>query len=237
VDGDNADWAGHNAIMQDDIGDALVPLYDIQDVRAFHDDQFMYVLVELTEPPKPEVRLTLGFENTSDGVVDVMVASTTGGTVLIGGKDNPLITVPDGKMAVGAAIEVRLPLRVMGDSALLMSACLADRRSAVASPSIDCAVQLPVAIPVATTVSPVDTWDDGPHVIVDTLQAGVNVRAAPTTGSRVIANAYNGQALSPIGRTALNDWIQVQNGAYTGWMAAFLLKPNIDIADLPIVTP
>ena len=86
VDGDNADWAGQRPIMQDDTGDALVPLYDIQDVRAFRDDQFMYVLVDLTTPPKPDVRLTLGFENTFDGIVDVMVASTTQQTMLISGE-------------------------------------------------------------------------------------------------------------------------------------------------------
>lgn len=237
VDGDSTDWAGQNPIMHDDTGDSLAPLYDIQDVRAFRDDQFVYVLVELADPPKPEVRLTLSFENTFDGVVDVIAASTMDETVLITDKGEPLNTVPDAKMALGTSIEVRLPLRVVGNGAQLMSACLADSRSALVSPPIDCAMQTPVVIPVANTIAPVDVGDDGPHAIVDTIQAFVNVRQGPGTNSGKIASAYNGQVFSLIGRTALGDWIQVQNATYTAWMADFLLKPNIDIDDLPIVTP
>jgi hypothetical protein len=236
VDGNNTDWADRNPVMQDDTGDALVPLYDIQDVRAFRDDRFMYVLVDLTEPPKSEVRLTLGFENTFDGVVDVTVVLTTGETLSIPSGGEPVV-VPDGTMAVGSAIEVRLALRIIGDGALIMNACLADSRTPLESPPIDCVGQTPVVIPVANTVSPFDTANDGPQAIVDTLQAGVNVRAEPSTDSEAITTAYDGQVFSVTGRTALGDWIQVQNAIYTGWMADFLLKPNISIGELPIVTP
>ena len=236
MDGSSTEWADRDAIMQDDTGDALVPLYDIQEVRAFRDDRFLYALVELTEPPKPDVRLTLEFENTFDGVVDATVILTPGETLLIT-RDGEPVVVPDGALAVGTAIEVRLPLRVIGDGALIMSACLADSRTSLESPPIDCAMQTPVVIPVADTVSPVDTWDDGPLALVDTLEAWVNVRAEPGTDTRVIATAYNGQVFSAIGRTALGDWIQVQNAVYTGWLADFLVQPNIDMGELPIVTP
>jgi hypothetical protein len=236
VDGNDTDWTGWNPIMQDDTGDALVPLYDIQDLRAFRDDRFLYGLVDLTDPPKPEVRLTLEFENTFDGVADVTVVMTSDETLLIPRGGEPVV-VPDGKMAVGTSIEVRLPVRIIGDGALMMSACLSDSRTALESPPIDCVGQTPIVIPVANTVSAADTLSDGPLAIVDTLQAGVNVRSEPNTDSEAITTAYNGQVFSVIGRTALGDWIQVQNAVYTGWMADFLLMANIDIGELPIVTP
>jgi hypothetical protein len=237
LDGNGSDWADRTEIIQDDTGDALVPRYDIQSLHMFRDDRFFYALVELTGPPSPDVRLTMGFENTYDGMIDVTVALTPDQAWLLdpqGGEPRPIL---DADMAVGAAIEVRLPVRIAGEGALAGTVCLADSRTPLSSPPIDCAMPVPAVIPVANTVSPVDTWYAGPQAIVDTLEAGVNVRSVPGTDTRVLATAYNGQVFAAIGRTALGDWIQVQNAAYTGWLASFLVKTNIDIGELPIVTP
>jgi hypothetical protein len=236
LDGNGADWVDKNEIIQDDRGDALVPRYDIQGVRAFRDDRFLYALVELPEPPNPDVRLTVGFENTLDGAIDVTLAMTTDEVLLLNGDNEPVV-VADAAMAVGSAIEVRLPLRLMGEGALIGNVCLSDSRTPLSSSSIDCTMQIPVIVPVSGTESPVDTWSAGPRAIVTTLQAGVNLRATPGTDAPVIATAYNGQVFAAIGRTALGDWIQVQNAVYTGWLADFLVKANIDIGELPIVTP
>jgi hypothetical protein len=235
LDGSNADWPSGTEILPDDSDDALVPRYDMERVHAFRDDRYLYMLVELSYTPNPDVRLTLGFENTFDGVIDVTLAITREGAQIITTEGNE--SVLDTTLAVGEFIEVRVPLRLVGEGALIGKVCLSDSRTPPDSPPIDCATQIPVVVPVTGTLSPVDTWVNGPRVIVDTLQAGINVRADPGENAQVIETAYNGQVFVPLGRTALGDWIQVQNAAYTGWVASFLLRPNIDIGELPIVTP
>ena len=70
--------------------------------------------VQLTEPPNPAVRLTLDFENTFDGVVDVTVAITSDAARLLSNAGGEPAPVSDANMVVGSVIEARLPLRLHG---------------------------------------------------------------------------------------------------------------------------
>lgn len=235
IDGSAAEWEAIQPVIEDAPGDALLPRYDIVSVRAFTDDSYLYLLVALTEPPKPDVRLTVGIENTFDGVLDVRVALTEHSAGALDAEQNT-VPIPDASMAVGDVIEVRLPLRVTGRGAMIGALCLADSRTAADSPPVDCTAETPVLIPTVNTQAPVDVYFAGPRAIVSTLQAGVNVRAAPSENAAVLAIVPNSSVFAATGRTASGDWIQVQTATYTGWLAEFLVKPNVAIEDLPVVS-
>lgn len=234
IDGSAAEWETVQPVIEDVSGDALLPRYDIVSVRAFTDDSYLYLLVELAEPPKPDVRLTVGIENTFDGVIDVQVALTEHSAIVLDDAQD-VVPILDASMVVGDVIEVQLPLRVAGRGAMIGSLCLADSRAAADSPPVVCAAETPVLIPTVNTQTPVDVYFAGPRVIVSTLQAGVNVRAAPSENAAVLAIVPNSRAFAATGRTEAGDWIQVQTATYTGWLAAFLVKPNVAIEDLPVV--
>ncbi len=234
IDGEVGDWDAIQPVAEDAIDDALMPRYDIASVRAFTDDSYLYLLLELSQPPNQDVRLTLGIENTFDGVFDVRVALTEDEAHVLEG-DALAAPIPDASMAVSDAIEVRLPLRVAGQGAMIGSLCLTDSRTAVSSPPVDCAADRPVLVPSVRTQAPVDVRGSGPRVIVSTLEAGVNVRAAPSTDAAVLDIVPNSRAFAATGRTESGEWVQVQSASYTGWLASFLVKPNVAIEELPVV--
>ena len=67
-------------------------------------------------------------------------------------------------------------------------------------------------------------------------RCGVYIRAAPGTEARITGTVYNGTTFAVLGRNADASWILVQNSNARGWMAAFLLTPNHDLALLPDVS-
>ncbi len=237
LDGQGSEWANVPDLITDDVQDALVDRYDIQTVRAFRDDSFMYLLVNLVEPPNPEVRLILGLENNYDAVTDVHLAITTEAVTLIA-EDGSQRVVPDAQMAVGTALEVRLPLRVTGVGATISELCVADSRTPLTTEPLDCIDQPPAVVPVAATEAPLEILSpDGPRMIVRTLEPTVNVRLQPNTDSGVIELVPNGKEFAVLGRDEAGDWILVQNARYEGWIATVLGSVNTDVMSLPVVQP
>ena len=142
IDGTDTDWMDGTEIMQDDLNDALIPGYDIQSLHAFRDDRFFYALIELTEPPNPNTRVTLHFERAFDGVTDLsVIISRDAIQAMQAGEEAETLT--GGSMAIDTAIEIRLPLRVIGDGALIGNACVSNSRTLLTSLPIDCAMLLP----------------------------------------------------------------------------------------------
>jgi hypothetical protein len=235
LDGAPDEWVDRGALFEDDKGDAPTPEYDIQTVRAFRDDSFLYALIETAAPPSPNTRLTLDLETNSDGVVDLSLMLTPDQASWHSATISST-AIPDGELVTGPLIEVRLPLRVVTEGAIMSHVCLTDSRTAEDTTPVDCTGETPGVVPVATTEAPVEVrFPPGPSAIVTTLQAGVNVRAETNAEADVVDLVPNGRLFAVSGRTALGNWIQVNNGAYTGWMADFLLDLNADLSDVPIV--
>jgi uncharacterized protein YraI len=77
-----------------------------------------------------------------------------------------------------------------------------------------------------------------PLVTVYSTQAeAVNLRAQPSTDSAVLDVLVNGRTLAAVGRTESSEWVQVQNAQVTGWLAAFVVRANVEIQTLPVVAP
>lgn len=237
LDGRAADWEGIPVLLPDDSADAFVTRYDIQGVRVFRDDLFLYVLVETDESPNPEMRMTLQFENNYDGVIDATVSVTHHEVVLLTGQGGET-PVPDAVLAIGDALELRLPLRAIGPGALIGGLCLADSRTPTSSIPIDCTAQPLQVIPQSSTLSPIPLrHPPGPRVLLVAPEGSANLRSGPGTDFEVLDLVYNGAMFVPLGRNEGGDWIQVQNALFTGWLVNFTIQTNVDPATLPVVPP
>lgn len=62
----------------------------------------------------------------------------------------------------------------------------------------------------------------------------VNIRAAPSLSSGPIAVLPAGEKVTAIGRNVTNNWIQVQYGTSTGWVAAWVTVYSGDTSLLPV---
>ena len=243
VDGSNSDWGDEippAVLDNDDESSTLFPEYDIQQVRTFQDDSYLYVLVETLAPPDPEtVSLTLGLDTNEDDETDTTLLATVDQVVRLGDNDTQAAVV-DGSMAVGQVLEARFPLRITGEGALVSELCLVDRSASPTANSRDCIMQVPIVVPSVATRAPFDSYfPPGPLVTVFTGVAAshVNLREGPGTDYRILATLDIGQVLRATGRNEAGDWIQVQNARYTGWLAESLTLPNGELLSLPVVAP
>jgi hypothetical protein len=237
LDGDSSDWGAIPVLLTDPPNDARVPRYDIQAVSAFRDDSFLYLLITTTEMPDPEARLTLAIVNNFGGVVDNVNLSITAKQVVVQKNDNPQASVPDARMVAGQTLEVRLPLRVIGEGPRIRQACLSNSRTSADTTPTDCVTQQPPAVVslVGTQAPDEIRFPDGPRAVVLTTQAGINVRSGPGTDWPVFRVVPNGTMYAATGRTANGDWIRVENAFYTGWLANFLAALNSPLSALPVV--
>ena len=59
--------------------------------------------------------------------------------------------------------------------------------------------------------------------------AGLNLRAKPNTGARVIRQIDDGTTVAGTGATATDDddrvWVEIRDGDDTGWVAEEFLRP------------
>jgi hypothetical protein len=241
IDGSGSDWGDETpppVLDEDEESSTPLPGYDIQQVRAFRDDSYLYVLIETGTAPDPEaVRLTLGLDTDGDGETDTTLLATANEVMLLGDEDTQSAVV-DGSMAVGEALEARLPLRVVGESPLISELCLSDSRTPPPADPLDCVAQRPINVPDVGTQAPHDSYfPPGPLVTVLTAAATgrINLRAGPGTEYPILATLGIGHVLRATGRNEAGDWIQIQNARYTGWLAEYVTIPNGDLATLPVV--
>jgi hypothetical protein len=236
VDGRSDDWDLTRPPLIDDSDDgAPIAEYDIQAAWAFRDNAYMYFLIETAQPPNPDARITVGLETTLDGVTDATLVGTTQQIVLNDAEDQP---VPDGLVGIDRVIEVRLPLRVTTEGALISSLCLADSRAAESTAPLDCTEQPPAVIPVSLDEAPFSfDLPDGPLVEMSAADASglVNLRTGPDTAYAVAAVVRNGDLFGAVGRTTAGDWLLIQNAAHSAWAAIYVVTPNFDIMALPVV--
>jgi len=236
LDGSGSDWETMSPLLTD-AHDALIPRYDVLAVRAFRDDSFLYLLIETAELPNPETRLTLALVNSEAGVVDRVALSVTARQVAVQKNDGPQEAVPDGGLAVGQALEVRLPLRIIGEAPRIGQVCLADSRTPADSAPIDCVEsQPPAAVPRVHTNAPdAVRFPEGPRAVVSTTQATINIRSKPGLNSPILRIVPNGTLYAATGATPTGDWIRVENASYSGWAAGFLVALNSPLSSLPVV--
>lgn len=238
IDGDRSDWEPLRLLVAtDEVDDTNIRPLDIQQAQAFRNDQFLYVLVETAVSAGLDAQVELNLDSDFDGIEDTLVVANTDGVAVRladgegGGSED---VIPDGALAIGDVIEVRVPLRVAGISSRIPELCLTSARDLAFPPPPDC-------IPGVIEIRELDEPDPNSLrfptqllVTVDTVEF-INLRAEPRVDSTILTTYPNGIVLAAVGRTDESDWIQVQNGRFLGWISSDLLAPNGDIELLPVI--
>ena len=230
VDGNADDWDVSQPSITDSL-DTFPTNYNLRAVRALKDDTYLYILAQTVTPPSTDIQVD--FQFTAAGTPLTITANTRQITIT-GQGDKPLL-IPDARLAVGNAVEIRLPLRLVGGLRNITNFCARPNADA-ATDQADC---IDDAIPVTqvNTLSPSDLhFPEGPVVVVTSVRSVV-LRDGPDILDNEITTFEGGKMLSAIGRTSDSDWIEIQTGAYTGWIFSSFVIANTDIDNLPIIQP
>lgn len=235
VDGDPVEWTPQQQIVAEDVGEAMVAEFDIAALYGFRDDSYMYFNIETATQPVPAAaRVVIGFENTFDGRTDVRLVLSHEGAMLMIGQDI-FVPVTDAALATGTTLEIRIPLRLVGEGALISELCLGDARTALTAQPADCLEQPPLLIPAANTIAPSPLmFAPGPRVTINTTGT-VNLREGPGTGYPILDMMVDGDIYAATGRNADGSWLQVQNARYSGWVSGEFAITNFDVESLPII--
>ena len=121
MDGNPSEWARYAVLLSDPQGDYLKPGFDIADVKAFANDQYLYVLVETHSSRGDYIQLDLEIETGGRSFVlsfhpeegtTAFMGEITAGFVSLG-------EVVGSNSAANVAVELRVPLSTFDDTSNL----------------------------------------------------------------------------------------------------------------------
>lgn len=233
IDGSPDDWDETLPITVHEDSNVNVWSLRIDQVRAFRSESFLYILIETAAEPDSDAQLELQLDSRGGGVADVTVIAGASGVYLYA-DDGTLTPIPEARMAIGSAIEVRLPLRITGISSRLPRICLTTTRPLAFPTPPDC-TQTPATIVNTGLFDPSDLHLP-PGVLASVITNDVaNLRTGPGTNFSVLTSFRQGRVVSVIGRNAAGDWFRVQTARYDGWMNETVLVISGDPLALPVL--
>lgn len=233
IDGDSTDWTTSATPLINENSDTTVLSFAIAQTRAFRDQDYLYLLVDTRGTPNLNAQLEIQLDMDVDGTSDIEIIADAG-RVSVNSEDNLGQFVSDARFAIGASIELRLPLRVTGTSARITTVCLTSSVE-LAFPISDC-TDNPISVSISPTQAPADLLlSEGLIVSVNSSEM-VNLRAEPSTNAAVLDTIRIGSLMRATGRNEAGDWILVQSARHRGWIAAFLLIATGDLQSLPIIS-
>jgi hypothetical protein len=230
IDGASSEWANVPVVTASET-DARPPV--IQQVRAFRNDAYSYLLVETSEAAAGGTRLELTFSSFSQSRVHV---SAQGRRVAVIQPDGTETVIPDARAAAaGTAVEIRLPLRITGSRNLTLSDVCLFAEGNAAEPQ-GCFNTRVTVIGVEERDPASLRLSNNPIVTINPIATtAVNVRSGPNTTFSVVSSLKMGVTLAVTGRNEAGTWIKVETGAFSGWLLAVLGIVNTDVMTLPVV--
>jgi hypothetical protein len=226
LDGDGRDWPADVPLTTKDRTLAVPAAYNIRDVMAFHNDSYLYLLAQPFGTPSAATRVEITLSN---GLTVVVTPEMAFVNTPVGSQP-----VPDAALAVGQALELRLPLRLLGDDGTVTEICLFDNSSPAAPQRRDC---LSDGIEVAglDEREPFDLrFPAGPLATISSIR-DVMIHSLPDATSQPVALFRIGQVMSVVGRSPAGDWLMVRGAGYSGWVQTALVVLNTDPSSLPLV--
>lgn len=115
IDGDPSDWEGYPVLLEDPIGDGTGQV-DVKSIRAFTNDRFVYLLVEVAGEIGSYFQLDVDFNRGEDGWPDYMANAYPNNedfvphVARIENRQFNHFQNTTGEVAQGAAFELRIPL-------------------------------------------------------------------------------------------------------------------------------
>lgn len=232
VDGEGGDWPARGSLSASDPADDVPqPKLDLLRVSGYADNRYVYLLLETQAAPEANTRVTIPLASgPGGGAAEHVVASVNG--IVVEREGSASLPVMDAAIGIGAGIELRLPQRLF-DEALRITVCT---ESAADRATRDCLDQ-PFTVPYTALLAPFDWALVNQRLATVYANGGVFIRSGPGTNASVIGTVRNGTTFAVLSRNADASWIQVQNGNFSGWMAAFLLTSNNNLMLLPESAP
>jgi SH3-like domain-containing protein len=230
IDGQANDWERFVRPYTDAVGDSTGTV-DLQAVRAFMNDAYLYVLVEVSGDTRNIDLLLLDIVTNTEGVY------RTYEFALPRGRAGTLFEVTDtagtARDASGVvdyradSVELRIPLELLDSPmSLNLVAVRIEENTAAGLATTDELVEVIPAVVTRETEAPLDA---------EIVDYRVNLRAAPRTG-RVLRVLEPGTQLSLTGRTADGAWLYVRlPDAFAGWVSAAYVGTGVDIQTLPTI--
>jgi hypothetical protein len=224
LDGNADDWPAGLPEYVDIVFEVEPLRYDIYRTRLFHNDQFLYVHVEtLGALNDPAIQVELHLDTGEEPTV-ILLEDNAVWRLMETGRQR----VPDAAYAVGADIELRLPLRIAGPNPVISVVCLVKAELDVT----ECFREQMVSTQV-NTIDPIPARFGSAPSAFTTNDA--NIRSGPGQQWPVLSLLSGRSLLHATGRNEAGDWIRVESGRYAGWISRPLLVLNIDVERLPVV--
>ena len=217
IDGNSEDWDSSLPAFDDTITEGEAAAYDIERVFAIRNDAYSYLLIETAQPPPPDVEVWI------DAVVNGQPTQVKLSQASITINDSPP-AYTDSAIAVGAAVELRLPLRIVGLSPSFEQLCLVNPQDTTQQDCLDRSFSTRLV----NDIDPNPMRNlSGPLASVISTGA-VNLRTGPGTDFEVAGNVSNGTQFIVVERNAAGDWLRVVNSRYDGWITQALIAYNAD---------
>ncbi len=231
VDGKAEDWERFYVPYTDEIGDSTGAV-DLRAVRSFMNDQYAYILVEVDGDPTNINLLLVEIVTNNDGVYQAYLLALPprgSGTLFEvteeAGVARDASTINSYREE---ALEIRLPLALLGDPAAfsLVGVSIREETRAGLVVTDDLREVMPAIITLETEPSLDGQTSTGVRV---------NLRAAPVNGD-ILRVLDPETPLSLMGRTFDSQWIYIRlSDAFPGWISAEYLTSETQISDLPIL--
>lgn len=224
VDGDLSDWPS-DLLSTGSAPTALEPGGNgISNISSFYDDQFLYLAVETLKPEDNDtVQLELRFRDNAS--IDALRLENGRLFSTNGTAESSIL---DASYATGEIVEVRVPLRITGFPPQIEQICIGGANFVFSA----CTIATIVTNTVQTINTSPTAGSTGPNAFTAN---SANLRIGPGEQFPVIELLPARTLFRAIGRTEDSNWIQVENGRYSGWISLPLIVANIDIAKLPVV--
>jgi hypothetical protein len=225
LDGFIDDWDIGTAVATDGLDSAPGEL-NLRAVRALRNNAYLYLLAQTVANPSDTIQIDITIRQANSDT-PLLVSATTN-QVTVTNADGTVEVVGDGRLVTGEAVEIRLPVRLIGENGRIEQIC-----SIIPGEEADCLSQR-VQIVASALPDPADArFTDGPLVSVNSIRS-VALREAPTTDSTNLTLLGAGDILRVVGRTEDTEWVQVQTGTYSGWVFTSLVIANTDLNLLPV---
>ena len=225
IDGSAEDW--HARLPTPAVDD---PAQIIDYVRVFRNDEYLYLLARRAGSTATRFELQMTLTPQLSATPPVKLVAGVDGVVVSGETAQAL---PDAAFATGDFLEVRIPLRVVGNSDVLeiSELCLTE-----ASVSAGC-IEQSISVRRVTERDPVPLRHrNTPLATVNNPGANtVNLRAGAGTDFPPVAGLPNGTIMAIIGRNEAGDWLYVESARYAGWLFSSLAVANADVSWLPVI--
>ena len=189
LDGVTTDWPANILEITDISPETQFPGYDIQKIKALHNDQFLYLAVETIADMPEDAQFTI--QMISDYKHLTITLGHEEGRVAL---DNDLATpIDDAEYAISAYAEIRLPLRIVGTNPVINQVCISIKSSG----PLDC-IEETLRSTLVNTIDPVPLRV-GPGPTAFLIHAA-NMRTAPGESSPILLQLPARTLLSVVGR-------------------------------------